>query len=300
MIEIKGLSYSFGPKLVLNDINLTVPDGTVLGIVGINGAGKSTLLRLLSGVYECKENGGFGHGGKIFYDGIEPTDPDARQNIFFLPDDPYYTSASTPNKMFEFYKVFYPEIDRSVFDRLISEYRLNPKQNIRNFSKGMRRQMFIALALAIKPKYMLLDEAFDGLDPLSRKIFKDAIISMVEENGTTVVITSHSLRELEDFCDKFALIDNNVIKSQGDISDNVARLCKFTLAFTEEVNAVLFGNLPVVSLDIKGRFVTIVLEGESEAVKEQLAALSPVVMDEMPLDFEEFFIHDVLSGRGVK
>lgn len=288
MIEIKGLSHSFGTKLVLNNINLTVPDGTVLGIVGINGAGKSTLLRLLAGIYDSK--------GNVLYDGNSPMDEATRRDIFFLPDDPYYTSTSTPNKLFEFYGTFY-NIDREAFDDLISKYKINPKHNIRNFSKGMRRQVFIALALASKPKYMLLDEAFDGLDPLSRKIFKDAIIKLVEEEGSTVIISSHSLRELEDFCDRFALIDNNIVKNQGDIAEHVARLCKFELAFTNEITREAFNGLPTVSVEIKGRFATVVLEGASDEMRERLEQLSPAVMDEMPLDFEEAFIHDVESGR---
>ena len=150
-----------------------------------------------------------------------------------------------------------------------------------------------ALALAVKPKYMLLDEAFDGLDPLSRKIFKDAIIKLVEENGTTVLISSHSLRELEDFCDRFVLIDDNIIKTQGDIAEHVGSMCKFELAFMNDINESLFDGLPIVSLDIKGRFVTIVLRGESEDMYAVLEQLGPAVMDQLPLDFEEAFIHDV-------
>lgn len=289
MIEIKGLSHSFGKKEVLKNVCLTVEDGTVLGIVGINGAGKSTLLRLLSGVYDSK--------GHVLYDGKSPMEKETRQDIFFLPDDPYYTNSSTPDKMFEFYKTFYKDIDRERFDSLIAKYQLNPKQNLRNFSKGMRRQVFIALALAVKPKYLLLDEAFDGLDPLSRKIFKDAIIELVEQAGSTVLISSHSLRELEDFCDKYALIDNNTVRSHGDIAEHVARLCKFELAFTTEMPKTAFDGLPIVSLEIKNRFVTIVLEGDSEEMSEKLQLLNPVIMDEMTLDFEETFIHDVESGK---
>ena len=157
----------------------------------------------------------------------------------------------------------------------------------------MRRQIFISLALAVSPRYLLLDEAFDGLDPLSRKIFKDAIISLVDEGRTTVLIASHSLRELEDFCDRFILIDSNVVKSQGDIAEHIGRLCKFELAFTEAVGEDAFASLPVVSLIIKNRFVQVVLEGESDEMREKLEALSPAVIDEMPLDFEETFIHDV-------
>lgn len=290
MIRIDNLSHYLSKKTVLKNINLEITDGTILGVVGINGAGKSTLLRLLAGVYLPDE-------GSISYDGKNPADAETRSNIFFLPDDPYYTSSSTPNKLFDFYSIFYPTIDKEKFEELLMFYKIDKKGKIRNFSKGMRRQVFIALALAIKPKYLLLDEAFDGLDPFSRKIFKDAIISLVEEGDTTVIITSHSLRELEDFCDKFILIDSNVIKNQGDIAEHVGSLCKFELAFTEVVSEDIFAGLPIASLTIKNRFVQIVLKGQSDEMREKLEALSPAVMEEMPLDFEEAFINDVMKGK---
>ena len=289
MILINNLSHSLGKKTVLREINLEITDNTILGIVGINGAGKSTLLRLLSGVY-IPDN------GDIRYDGKSPSDAETRRDIFFLSDDPYYTAFMTPKTLFDFYKTFYPSISKDIYEQLLSVYNIDSKTKVRNFSKGMRRQTFIALALAIKPKYLLLDEAFDGLDPLSRKIFKDAIISLVEEGDTTVLITSHSLRELEDFCDKFILIDSNIIKNQGDIVEHVGRLCKFELAFTEVVTEEKFARLPIVSLNIRNRFVQIVLEGQSDEMKEKLEALSPAVLEEMPLDFEETFIHDVMKG----
>ena len=286
MIEINNLSHSLGEKTVLKDITLEITDNTILGIVGINGAGKSTLLRLLAGVY-------LPDAGSISYDGASPADAETRKNIFFLPDDPYYTPFMTPDALFDFYKCFHSNMNREVFDRLIGEYKINVNGKIRNFSKGMRRQVFIALALAVKPKYLLLDESFDGLDPLSRKIFKDAIIELVEEGHTTVLIASHSLRELEDFCDKFILIDANTVKTQGDIAEHVGRLCKFELAFKDAVKEEAFAGLPTISLTIKNRFVQIVLEGASDEMKEKLNALDPVVIDEMPLDFEEAFISDV-------
>mgnify|MGYP003290720591 CR=1 FL=1 len=286
MIKIKGMSHSLGNKPVLRNIDLEIPDNTVLGIVGINGAGKSTLLRLLCGVYLPDE-------GEIPYDGKKPADEETRKDIFFLPDDPYYTSSMTPRSLFEFYKVFHPNMDSATYDRLLGAYKIEKGGRMRNFSKGMRRQVFIALALAVKPKYLLLDEAFDGLDPLSRKIFKDAIIELVEEGRTTVLIASHSLRELEDFCDRFILIDSNVIKDQGDICEHVGSLCKFELAFSDTVDEAMFASLPILSITIKNRFVQIVLRGESEEMREELMALSPAVIDEMPLDFEETFIHDV-------
>ena len=286
MIEIRNMSHTLGNKIILKEINLDVPDNTILGIVGINGAGKSTLLRLLSGVYLPDD-------GCILYDGKNPAVPETRKDIFFLPDDPYYTAFMTPSSLFEYYKAFYPNAEKALYDALLTTYKVKLNGKMRNFSKGMRRQVFIALSLAIKPRYLLLDEAFDGLDPLSRKVFKDAIISLVEEGHTTVLISSHSLRELEDFCDRFILIDDNTIKTQGDIAAHVGSMCKFELAFTEAVSEDAFASLPIVSLTIKNRFVQIVLEGESDEMRERLTQLSPAVIDEMPLDFEEAFIHDV-------
>ena len=286
MIEIKGVTHVLGKKTVLHDIDLSVDGGTVLGVVGINGAGKSTLLRLLAGVYVPTS-------GSILYDGSSPLDARTREDIFFLPDDPYYTALTTPDALFDFYKCFHPDINQECYFDLLLHYGIDRRARMRNFSKGMRRQVFIALALSVKPKYLLLDEAFDGLDPLSRKIFKDAIISLVEQENTTVLIASHSLRELEDFCDRFILIDSNVIKEEGSISDHVGSLSKFELAFTDTVGEEMFGELPVVSLVIKNRFATVVLRGDSDEMRERLEALSPAVIDEMPLDFEESFIYDV-------
>lgn len=293
MIEVKGLTHAFGEKVVLNGVDLSVPENTIMGLVGINGAGKSTLLRLLAGVYLPLY-------GSISYDGVGPEVAETRQKIFFLPDDPYYTTWMTPASLFQFYSAFYPQIDPKAYEELLRAYDVDMKGKMRNFSKGMRRQVFIALALAIKPRYLLLDEAFDGLDPLSRKLFKDAIISFVEQEHTTVIIASHSLRELEDFCDSFVLLDNNRIKHQGDIAQHVGSYCKFELAFREPVEEAAFEHLPVLAVNIRERFVQIVLEGDSEQMRQELEKLSPAVMDEMPLDFEEMFIHDVQKKKGAE
>lgn len=292
MIEIKNLSHSLGGKKILDNINLTLPEGSIMGLVGINGAGKTTLLRLISGVYTADE-------GEIFCDGLPIGDEKSRRELFFLPDDPYYTIYTTGNSLYELYEVFYPNIDKALFREQLAEFGLDEKKPIRNFSKGMRRQLYIALALAIKPKYLLLDEAFDGLDPLARLSFKKAINKVSEEYGTTVIISSHSLRELEDFCDSYALIDKMTIASSGDIAERVNRYCKFQLAFFDEISDSIFFGLPVVSLEKTGRFVRVVLEGRAEDMKSSLEKLSPAIVEEMPMDFEEMFIREV-EGRGYK
>ena len=292
MIEIKNLTHSLGGKKILEKINLSIPEGCIMGLVGINGAGKTTLLRLISGVYSADE-------GEILCDGEPMSEESSREKLFFLPDDPYYTIYTTGKSLYELYRVFYPDIDREVFLEYMKEFKLDEKKPIRNFSKGMRRQLYIALALSVKPKYLLLDEAFDGLDPLARLSFKRAINKAAEEYGTSVLISSHSLRELEDFCDSYALIDKMTIASSGDIAERVNRYCKFQLAFFEDFSEKVFFGLPVVSLEKTGRFARVVLEGDESEMLEMLKKLNPAIVEQMPMDFEEMFIHEV-EGRGYK
>ncbi len=289
MINININSHSLGGNKVLENVKLEIPTGVILGLVGVNGAGKSTLLRIMSGVYNADE-------GDVLYDGDSPKDASTRSRIFFLPDDPYYTSQTTCKSMLEMYRTFYPKMDIDVYKTFISKYSLDEKKPIRTFSKGMRRQLYIALALAIKPEYLLLDEAFDGLDPRSRKHFKDELIKLVDNNGTTVVISSHSLRELEDFCDMFAMLDNKTVSTSGDIEEKVERLCKFQLAFTSDVDDEALEALAPVALRVNGRFVQIVVEDTAENAMEKLKALEPAVIEEMPIDFEEMFISEVERG----
>jgi ABC-2 type transport system ATP-binding protein len=290
MIEIKNLYHKIGSNEILQDINLTLQEGSVMGLVGINGAGKTTLLRLISAVYTPTK-------GEILIDGVSVKDEKARESLFFLPDDPYYTAHPTGNSLFKLYKTFYPHMSREVFLSHMQSFKLDEKKPIRNFSKGMKRQLFVALALAVKPKYLLLDEAFDGLDPLARLSFKKAINKAVEEEGMSVIISSHSLRELEDFCDSYALIDKMTVTSSGDIAEKINSFCKFQLAFTEEFEESVFSHLPCVSLEKSGRFVRIVLRGEAKRMLSALEELGPAIVEEMPMDFEEMFIHEV-EGRG--
>ncbi len=290
MIEIKNIRHSLGSNKILENVSLTIKDGSVMGLVGINGAGKTTLLRLISGVYKPD-------GGEVLCDGECTMRESARRKLFFLPDDPYFTTHTNGRSLRELYSVFYPEFDFEIYSRHMENFKLDENKPIRNFSKGMRRQLFVALALAVKPKHLLLDEAFDGLDPLARLSFKRAINEAVEKDGMSVLISSHSLRELEDFCDSYALIDQKTILSSGDISERVNSFCKFQLAFINDFDIDIFKDLPTVSIEKSGRFVRIVLKGDADIVRQRLESLCPVIMEEMPMDFEELFIREV-EGRG--
>ena len=290
MIEIKIHSHSLGGNIILEDISLNVPDSTVLGLVGTNGSGKSTLLRLMSGVYIPDR-------GYVKYDGREVSLPEVRKDIFFLPDDPYYAGQTTGKGLLETYKTFYPSLDAELYSKLIDRLKLDENAHQRNFSKGMRRQFYIALALSTRPKYLLLDEAFDGLDAFTKKAVIEEINRAVEENGTTVVISSHALSELETFCDLYALIDGKTISGNGSLDEHTAKYCRFRMAFTEAPREELFSHLNVADIEINGKFVTVTLEGDPEKLYDALLALDPAVIEQEKLTFEDIFITDVKGGR---
>ena len=282
MIEIQGLKKSYGSKLVLDGVHLTVPDGAKFGLVGINGAGKSTLLRLIADVLRPDE-------GSILLDGECVTgNAKKREELFFLPDDPYYASGTTIAKLIDLYRTFYP-FDRALFDKYASAFGLQLLTPIRNFSKGMKRQAFAALALACRPRYLLLDEAFDGLDPLARLELKRGLI---EQEECTVLISSHSLRELEDICSGFALLDGGTIADAGDIHDALGKVHKFQFALEKEVRRE---DIPFecLSFEAEGRVARIVVRGEPEYILRMLEALHPLFVEEIAVDFEELFLCEV-------
>ena len=282
MIEIQGLKKSYGSKLVLDGVHLTVPDGAKFGLVGINGAGKSTLLRLIADVLRPDE-------GSILLDGECVTgNAKKREELFFLPDDPYYASGMTIAKLIDLYRAFYP-FDRALFDKYASAFGLQLLTPIRNFSKGMKRQAFAALALACRPRYLLLDEAFDGLDPLARLELKRGLI---EQEDCTVLISSHSLRELEDICSGFALLDGGTIADAGDIHDALGKVHKFQFALEKEVRRE---DIPFecLSFEAEGRVAKIIVRGEPEYILRMLEALHPLFVEEIAVDFEELFLCEV-------
>ena len=284
MIEIKGLGKSYGPKKVLEKVNLTVPDASVFGLVGINGAGKTTLLRMMADVLRPDE-------GTVEYDGENIAgNAKKRKELFFLPDDPYYAAGTTVEKLVALYKSYYA-FDDELFARYEALFSLERRTPIRNFSKGMKRQAFAALALACRPKYLLLDEAFDGLDPLARLELKRGIISL---EGTTAVISSHSLRELEDICSGFALLDGGAVADAGDLSETLERVHKFQAAFEEPVPRERF-PFECLSFESEGRVVRFVVRGEREEIVSALKALSPIFVEEIKVDFEELFLCEVKS-----
>ena len=287
MIKIDNLSKSFGKKQVLKNLNLTINDNSIFGLIGINGAGKSTLFRLLSNVYDADE-------GYIYYDNEKSSSLNARKDIFFLADNPHSEVNKTIEEVLDFYSVFY-ELNKEMFYQFLNEFNfdknvLNTKSSINKFSKGMQRQVYLCVALSIAPKYLFLDEAFDGLDPLARLTFKKIILSLMEQKDMTIIISSHSLRELEDICDCYGLLDGGVIESSGDIESSLNQYHKYQIAFNEEFNENNLNHLNIVSFEKVGRVIQIVCLGEEQQIENTLNLLNPIIIDKLPIDFEELFI----------
>ncbi len=292
MIEIKNLTKRYDKDNVLEKVNLTIADASVFGLVGINGAGKSTLLRLLSGVLRANE-------GEIFIDGESVYENErAKKKIFFLPDDPFYTPNLSGKGLAALYKTFY-DFDEKIYAEYLDKFKLSPNGAIRNFSKGMKRQVFVSLALAVRPEYLFLDEAFDGLDPLARLVFKRGLIELVEEKGTTVIISSHSLRELEDICDSYGLLDHRRITCSGEIEADLEKLHKFQVAFDREIGEAELG-IPCMSFSRTGRVIKLVAKGDAAEILNRLNALHPLFVEEIPVDFEELFACEVESRGYLK
>lgn len=288
MIEIKNLSKSYGDKLVLKNLSIKIEDGKIFGLVGINGAGKSTLLRLISGIFEANT-------GSILVDGEEIYDNEnKKKDIFFLPDEPYYGINTTPLNLIDLYQEFY-DFNKQEYLNYLEIFKLPLNKKMHTFSKGMKRQVFVSLALAIKPKYLLLDEAFDGLDPLARLTFKRAIIDLVEEKQTTIIISSHSLRELEDICDCYGLIDKMEIASSGEIADTINKTHKYQVAFNEIPSKDMFDDFNILTYEQESRIVRIVVNEDFDTFKEKIDKYNPLLIDEIPINFEELFIIEVES-----
>ena len=287
MIEINNLYKEFEKNNpVLKQCSLKINNGTIMGIIGINGSGKSTLFRLLAGVY-------YPNDGEVLVDNETIyNNPAVKKKMFYLPDDPYYDQNVTPKDILNLYSCFY-DLDERVYLEYLRVFKIELKGKMNTFSKGMRRQVFVSLAVACKPKYLLLDESFDGLDPLSRHIFKKAIIDLNIEVGTTVIVASHSLREIEDICDSFGIIDNKKIVLSGDITDEVNKLYKYQLVFDRSVVKSDFSDFEVLSFQTNGRVIEVVLRGELIQIEDTISKLKPLVKDQLTISLEELFLYEV-------
>lgn len=290
MIEFQHVYKFLGKKQVLQDVNLTIPDGSVFGLIGENGVGKSTLLRLLSGIYQCD-------GGKLLLDGERIYDnKSCKQQILFISDDPFQFFHSTLADMKRFYQDWY-DIDEALYYRYLKLFQLDEHKPLHNFSKGMKRQAFILLGLAASPRYLLLDEAFDGLDPIMRRHFKQIIADQIADKKMSVIISSHDLKELQDFCDSFAMLENGTIHTSGLMNEALSDIHHIQMAFLNEVNPEWFQELNIITMQINSRVVKLYVKGDEARIRTYLESLKPLVLELLPVQLEEMFIQEVIHNK---
>ena len=293
MLEIKNVTKAFKNKSVLDDVSLNIDHGSIFGLVGVNGAGKSTLLRSVAGIYSLDD-------GLVLFEGLDThIDVEIRKRIFLVSDDPYYPYGSSIKSLKMFYKSFY-DFDEEIYQKYLNLFKLSETDNISNFSKGMKRQALLLIALACKPDLLLLDEAFDGLDPIVRVHIKNALSDLIEDNNSLIIISSHNLKELEDICDSYGILENGHIETYGDLLESKANINKYQLAFKEEVDIEMFKGFDVLYKNMEGRIVTLVIKGNREDVSKKLEALNPLILDVLNVNFEELFIYEHTGALNVK
>ena len=281
MLEMKNVTKTFGGFKALDDLTLSVPQGAVYGLVGPNGAGKSTAIRHMTGVYRPDS-------GTVTLEGLPIFEnPVVKSTISCIPDDIFYFPAATMEEMRRFYKGIYPKFDDVLFNQLYEVFQLPKKSPIRRFSKGMQKQAAFHLTVCTHPEVLMLDEPVDGLDPVMRRQVMSLILSDVAEHGTTVLISSHNLRELEDVCDHVGIMDHGKMLLEKSLADMQGSTVKLQL-----VGQIPEG-LEILHETSIGRLKTLVVRGSAMDVSRMAAAAKPTYFDVLPLSLEEIFIYEL-------
>ena len=292
MIEIKNVSKTYGDVKSLENINSTIAAGSIYGLIGSNGSGKSTLLRIMSGIMRGDE-------GQIDYDGESVFEnPDVKKSFVFLSDEQYFLPGSTLDEMAGIYASFYPDFSREKYHELAKLFNLPYDRKINTFSKGMKKQASVLLALASNVKYILCDETFDGLDPVMRQLVKKLLANEVVTNGMTAVIASHNLREIEDICDHIGLLHKGGILFESELDSLKREIHAVQIVLEDDIKVGdVFADFHVVSSTKRGSLSTIVVRGERDAVEAAAKAASPQFCEIIPLTLEEIFISE-MEERG--
>ena len=288
MIEVKHVVKSFDSFHALDDLTMTVPAGSIYGLVGPNGAGKSTILRHLSGAYRQDS-------GDILIEGMPVYEnPAVKGRMAVIPDELYYFGSASTRDMMKFYRGIYPQFDMERYAKLKEAFpAVDEKRPIRRLSKGMQKQAAFWLALCCRPDYLLLDEPVDGLDPVMRRQVWSLLMGDVAERGTTVVLSSHNLRELEDVCDHVGILSHGKMALERSLSELQGGTVKLQIAFRESVPPELPPKIPVLHRSNVGRIYTYIVRGSSDEVLNRFAVYDPLFQEALPLSLEEIFIYEM-------
>ena len=288
MIEAKAVSKSFDGFLALNHLDMTVPRGSIYGLVGPNGAGKSTILRHLCGVYR-PDSGVITIEGQPVYE-----NPAIKERMVVIPDDVYYYGSASVREMMKFYRGMYPTFSMERFEQLTEAFpEVDAKRPIRRMSKGMQKQAAFWLAMSCCPDYLLLDEPVDGLDPVMRRQVWSLLMGDVAERGTTVLVSSHNLRELEDVCDHVGILSHGQVVIERSLSQLQGTTVKLQVAFPDGVQPGLPQGMEVLHQSQLGRVYTYIVRGRADEVQQQVEAIHPLFVEALPLSLEEIFIYEM-------
>ena len=287
MIEVRSLRKSFDGFTALDGLDISVPDGAVYGLVGPNGAGKSTLIRHLAGILRQD-------AGEVLYDGEAVFEnPAVKAQIAYIPDAVFYYPGASIKEMMLLYRRMYPSFSEERYNKLAPAFGIAPERSFKRLSKGMQKQAAFWLALSLCPKYMLLDEPLDGLDPVMRRQVMKLLLADVAERGTTVLVSSHNLRELEDVCDHVGIMNKGKVLLERSLSELQENTVKMQIVFRGEGAPELPAGLNLLHESHLGRVFTIIFRGNTQQITERLAALDPVYMEAVPLTLEEIFIYEL-------
>ena len=289
MIEIRGCSKAFGTLMAVSKVSLEIGEREVFGLVGSNGAGKSTLLRMIAGILQPDE-------GEIKIDDMAVFDNEkAKEQIFYISDDCYFPTNYTALDMAAFYQLHYPKFEKQRFAKLMNQFQLDERRKVGSFSKGMKKQLMVLLGISAGTKYLLCDETFDGLDPVMRNLVKKLICNDVAELNSTVIVTSHSLRELEDICDHLALLHKGGMVLDSDVLELKTSQFKVQVAFRENFDKSRFEQFNITRYRQEGSVANMIINGDREETVALFKAMNPLVLDVLPLTLEEVFTYEMES-----
>ncbi|MCR4604795.1 MAG: ABC transporter ATP-binding protein [Eubacterium sp.] len=293
MITGTDLVKNFGELKALDELSFTVPTGSVYGLVGPNGSGKSTLIRHIMGIFKPDS-------GEVKIDGEDIFEnPDVKEKIAYVPDEIYYLSDTNIKKMSRLYAGMYPRFDKERLSKLIDLFpELNENLLFRKMSKGMQKQAAMLLALSTHAEILVLDEPMDGLDPMARHTMWQIIMESVAGEGTTVFVSSHNLRELEDKCDHIGIVNHGKIIEENSLDELQEGLTKVTVAYEEEMELPDLGNgVEVIHDAVSGRMHTVIIKGNRDEIEDRIRETKPVFEEYQPLTLEEVFINELGGER---
>ena len=291
MIELQDITLDFDEKRVLDGVTMTIPDGRAFGLLGSNGAGKSTILRLLSGIYRT-QGGTLKIDGQDVYDNVK-----LKEQICFINDETIQFTDYTLTGLKNYYKRFYRTFSEEKFNKLHAVLNLPLNKKLSTFSKGMKRQAIVICAIACCTKYLFLDEAFDGLDPTMRIIVKNMMIDAMLDNGATVILSSHNLKEIQEFCDTAALLHNGKIVFCRELDTVMGNIRKIQTSFGTPACADDFPELEILHIENSGSITNIIAKGSEEEIRTAVEKCNPKFVDMIPLTLDEIFIYE-MEGLG--